>query len=429
MSNIFPVMIAPRWKQAFVAAAIAPNLLCGTLGTAPAKPFANTDWRLPRANPRFDGAWSTIVVVIPPAPFAPLQAQLGTAPTRFDRTWSSNLLESTLAPAVATKPFGQTDWPIPKRAMSSAALRNWQQGMPVNLFGRDTMFGGAGQPLENADWPLWRAVRCAIGEGQRPSLAMLSVTPPAPFVYVDGRLPTAAIYPISLRTWSSALSLLGQDTFFGGPGQPPANLDSRLPRGITPLPQSWSLNLLETTLAPAAAAAPFFGIDRQVFKISAFDRSWSNNLIETTLSQPIGAQSTDVRPAIARRVIGDAAGIPLSLLGTAQPVPFGSADWRLPMSSGRLAPTWTQNLLLTTLFVPPAMPLNLFDTRLPVRRQRSSQNWVSQALNFTPPPIVSPLTNVNPEREIEASENGRLIITFNGLRLTLSTNSRGRLIS
>jgi hypothetical protein len=202
-------------------------------------------------------------------------------------------------------------------------LRTWLQGVPVSLFGQDTMFGGAGQPLENADWPLWRTTRRAIGDAQAPSLALLTfIAPPAPFV-----------------------------------------------------PSAWVL---------------VRGIDR-------FDRSWSTNLLQTTLSQPIA--------------------------------PFTSVDWRLPIQAGRSGQVWTQNVLLSTLFVPPVMPLNLFDTRLPVYRVRSALNWVGQPINFAPPPIVSPLNGVNPERELEALEKGRLIITFNGSRLILSSNSRGRLIS
>jgi hypothetical protein len=399
MSNVFPVMIAPRWKQIFTAAAIAPNLLCGALSTAGAKPvapgdpslpaariypvslrtwngqvnlgligkdsmfggpgrplsnfdwqlprvsrraigdaqraspallsatppapFVNADWQLPRVPVRFDGSWSTIVVVIPPPPFSPLQSQLVKAPDRVDRTWSTNLLESTLTPSVAAAPFVQADWQLPRSAAYSTILRTWLQGVAVNLFGQDTMFGGAGQPLENADWPLWRATRRAIGEAQAPSLALLTfVAPAAPFV-----------------------------------------------------PSAWVL---------------VRGIDR-------LERSWSTNLLQTTLSQPIA--------------------------------PFTSADWRPPIQAGRSGQVWTQNLLLSTLFSAPVMPLNLFDTRLPVLRGRSAQNWIGQPLNFTPPPIVSPLTKVNPERLIEAVGNGRLIVTFNGSRILLSTNARGRLIS
>lgn len=352
MSNVFPVMIAPRWKQIFTAAEIAPNLLCGTLGSGGAKPFqpgdpalpaprnypvslrtwtagvpptlfgkdsmfggpgrplsnfdwqlpravraairdlqgvpfallnsaappplpfANYDWQLPRTAYRFDGSWQTTVVVIPTPPFTPAQSQLPRVSDRFDRSWSSNLLETTLAPSVATTPFVQADWQVPRSAAYSTILRTWLQGVPVNLFGQDTMFGAAGQPVENADWPLWRATRRAIGEAQAPSLALLTfVAPPAPFV-------------------SSAWALVR-------------------------------------------------GIDR-------FERSWSTNLLQSTLSQPIA--------------------------------PFTSADWRLPVPAVRRGQVWTQNLLLSTLFVPPSMPLNLFDTRLPVLRGRSAQTWIGQPI-------------------------------------------------
>lgn len=390
MSTIFPVMIAPRWKQAFVAAAIAPNLLCGTLGSGGAKPFqpgdpalpaprsypvslrtwtagvpptlfgkdsmfggpgrplsnfdwqlpravraairdvqgvplallnsaappplpfANYDWQLPRTTAAFDRSWSTLVVVIPTPPFVPVQSQLAKGPDRFDRSWSTNLLESTLAPTVQAAPFVQADWQVPRSAAYSTLLRTWLQGVPVNLFGQDTMFGAAGQPLENADWPLWRATRRAIGEGVAPPLTLLTIIPPTPFLSVDGRLPSSAVYPISLRTWNAAPSLLGQDTFFGGPGQPPTNANS--------LP----------------ARAPATG------------RSWSVNLLETTLAQVS--------------------------------VPFGSTDWRLPAQAARSGQVWTQNLLASTLFSAPAMPLNLFDTRLPSLRGRTAQNWIGQPI-------------------------------------------------
>lgn len=400
MSNIFPVMIAPRWKQLFTAAAIAPNLLCGALTTSGAQPvasgdpalpaarnypvslrtwtagipqtlygqdsmfggpgrplsnfdwqisrtvrgairdtqgvpfallnggtpaplpFANYDWQLPRTTAAFDRSWSTIVIVIPTPPFVPVQAQLAEAPDRFDRTWSTNLLESTLAPSVAAAPFVQADWQVPRSAIWAIALRTWQQGMPVNLFGRDTMFGGGGQPLENADWPLWRSVRRAIGEGAAPPLVLLTVIPPPPFVTCDGRLPTATVFPLALRTWNTAPSLLGQDTFFGGPGQPPTN-SSALPAPEPALLQSWSVNLLQTTLAQVSA-------------------------------------------------------------------PFASVDSRLSAQRARLGQVWSQNLLLSTLFVQPPMPLNQFDTRRPVLRVPAALNWIgpNTILGGIPPSIV-----------------------------------------
>lgn len=79
-------------------------------------------------------------------------------------------------------------------------------------------------------------------------------------------------------------------------------------------------------------------------------------------------------------------------------------------------------------FMPTAAPIRpyQFETSLPVRRWQADEQ-----LNYLvlPAPIVPPLTKVNSERLIEALGTGRLVITFNGSRVILSNNTRGRLIS
>ncbi len=66
-------------------------------------------------------------------------------------TWTQNLQQTTLAPA--PKPFLLTDWPNPLGKAFPPALRTWLQEYEHQL--RDTLFGGAGQPLSNYDWPLF----------------------------------------------------------------------------------------------------------------------------------------------------------------------------------------------------------------------------------------------------------------------------------
>jgi hypothetical protein len=101
--------------------------------------------------------------------------------------------------------------------------------------------------------------------------------------------PRGYLANITLRTWtnSTTISLIGKDTFFGAPGQPPANLDWPVPKGRVPAIdlrtwiQSLKLNLLGKDLLP------FRMMDwplpqRPVPSITL--RSLVNSLVETTLS-------------------------------------------------------------------------------------------------------------------------------------------------
>jgi len=399
MSNIFPVMIAPRWKQLFTAAAIAPNLLCGPLGTAPAKPLPPGDSSLPvaRAYPVSLRTWTgqTNLGLIGKDRFfgAPGQApqfdqQLPRAAPRLPQGWTQSLLQTTLAPAAAS-PFAQNDWPAPRGMPYAASLRTWANGVPANLLGQDTMFGGPGRPLSNFDWQLPRTVRSALGRGQPPPLALIAVIPP-PLVTADGRLPTAAVYPASLRTWSSSRSLLGLDTFFGGPGQPLANTEWRLAAGNASPPQSWAVNLLETTLSATAASIPFLQADWPLPQVSGrAHRSWSTSLVLTTLSRPIGARSPDGPAVGTRRAFGEAPGIPLTLLAAVSASPFTPLDSRLPAVANRLGQAWTQNLLLSTLYTAPSVPLNLYDSRLPTAKARLEQSWIGRNMVLGAPAQLS----------------------------------------
>lgn len=350
-------MMTPRWRQAFTAAAIAPNLLCGVLGAAP-KPFSNSDSSLPapRSYPVSLRTWTgqTNLGLIGKDQFfgAPGQApqfdqQLPRAPARllqnwtqsllqstlnvplsaanlFERptlarqplrSWEQNLLASTLAPGIAAAPFTQVDWPLTRVAAYPPDLRNWAPGTPLILLGRDTMFGGPGQPLGNFDWQLPRSVRRAIGDGQAPPLTLTTVTVSIPFLQTDWPLP-------------------------GRPGR--------------------------------------------------IDQSWSTNLVFTTLSTPIGTRSPDGPVAALRRVIGDAQGMPLTLLAAAS-TPFRSPDSRLPPGAPRSGQSWSQCLLFSTLApAPVASPLLVYDSRLPAKSSRGAFSWIgpNAVLGANLPPVL-----------------------------------------
>ena len=385
MSNIFPVMVAPRWPRVFMPAAIVPSL--ALLATAGAVPLNNQNAGAlppPRSYPVSLRTWcgqvnqgliGKDVFFGPPGMGPPPEYDLNpTARTRLQQTWTQNLLETTLAPGLGA-PFAQNDWPLPRGAFYSPTLRSWVPGVPINLLGKDTFFGGAGQPLANADWPTprsaprlqqtWISPSPGLlgkdtffgGPGQPPANAdwplpraatrllqsweFSYITAPivVPFAQTDWPLPRSA--PRLQQTWiSPAPGLLGQDVFFGAAGQPPADADWRIPSAQYRLPQTWSLNLLQSALAPAAA--PFAQTDWPLPRAAAwFDRSWSQTLLETTLAQV--------------------------------PLPFLQQDWKVPAAPPRIDRGWSTSL--TAFLTPPAqafyrgevIPLPYDDWRITVR--------------------------------------------------------------
>src|SRR5258707_6917760 len=97
-----------------------------------------------------------------------------------------------------------------------------------------------------------------------PPFAPLLAPLPLPFVITDWPNPRGPVSAIALRTWVDPvkLALIGQDTFFGAPGQPPANLDWPNPRGPVPAielrtwPQGFS-----NVRPPPVVFFPFYNFD------------------------------------------------------------------------------------------------------------------------------------------------------------------------
>lgn len=112
-------------------------------------------------------------------------------------------------PAVAVRPI---DWPNPRGPEYLSSLRTWSVSLQQSTL----------QPLE-----------------------------PTPFNQYNHPVPPGAAYPVALRTHAVARRF-ALDSFFGSPGQVPANLDWPVPKGYKPVVTSytWTQNLLQTTLLP-----------------------------------------------------------------------------------------------------------------------------------------------------------------------------------
>lgn len=337
---------APIWGRAFMAAALAPNLLIGPLSQTP-------EARAPLMAPR----------IVPP---------------RIEQSWTQNLLASTLAPTYQQRaPLEMPEF-VPARrivndqpnlllstlGLTTAPFRNPDSGLPrgwivdrtVQGFGATVYLTANTPPLSLYDWPLpgraprleqtwtqnllqstltqlvyqWRgalqaprpaAVRAIINDPPNLLASTLAPAAAAPFIPKDWPLPKMS--PGLVRGEAQSIPLA---IFAGIQGKPFGPSDALI-RSAPRLDQSWSCNLLLTTLsgiqpvpfaqrdwqlprAPAridqtsaqsllsstlsSTPAPFAASASPiVFAAKWIDRSWTQNLVLTTLSQPIGAKSPD----------------------------------------------------------------------------------------------------------------------------------------
>lgn len=253
------------------------NLLETTLGITVQNPFNLSDWPNPRSSrPSID--LKTFLNQLDPNLLN--QDQFFTSPGRGPNydwpnpaqprrpvdtlSWLTNLLSSTLG--VTVSPFFQTEWPFPRGTAFPIDLRTFINGTDLNLLGQDTFFGGPGQPPSNRDWPNpTRSLRPIDSLTWTYDLLCNTLNVIIyPFKQLDWPLPKGATFPSDLKTYTkgAATQLFGQDTFYGGPGQPLVNLQWPVPKGYIGVIdlRTQTLNLLQSTLTPAPAP-PSSGFD------------------------------------------------------------------------------------------------------------------------------------------------------------------------
>jgi hypothetical protein len=270
--------------------------------------------------------------------------------------------------------FKTYDWPLPRAPIYPGPLRTWTLNAQTQLVGKDTFFDGPGK-APTYEWLIRLAPRFIQGStqgrvtgpdkffaapGEAPvydwptpksavtpgktwtySLNQTTLAPVIqanPFFQTDWPLPRTIPYQNSLRTALDWFTFVDQDTFFGGSGQPPANMDWPLPKMATASGETWLYTLNQTTLAPTLQA-PFSQSDWLIPKVALYpaqNRTWLDqvklNLIG--LDQFFGAQGQGP-----------------------------TYDWPTPRTAVRLQDySWANNLSQSTLapFIAP-MPFNLYD--------------------------------------------------------------------
>lgn len=253
-------------KTAIREGAWYQNLLPTTL----ALPFAQRDWANPRGKiPQQPSDPQSLIALRAEvaAPFAQLD-WANPRPRAFSATSDVPNTLGTLLSQVAI-PFSQEDWPNPRGAKRAIELLGYLDASEIWML-RDTFFGEAGQPAANLDWPNPRGkapLVHSITQGI-PQSALLFTTP-SPFAQYEWPLPLGAKRAIDLLTFADAtrLRLIGQDTFFGDPGQAPAQRDWPNPRGYRQPTLSWAHAIPVVVLSPPV---PFAQRDWVVPKAAAY---------------------------------------------------------------------------------------------------------------------------------------------------------------
>jgi hypothetical protein len=248
------------------------------------------------------------------------------------------------------------DWPNPRGYVYPQSLRIFEQSLKIVLAGKDKQFLGPGQ-WKTYDWPNPLIPRRSID--------LITIADASEFWLLKDRFfglagnpnfdwPVPKGYPIPLdvRSWieDTNIQLIGQDQFFGGPGQVPAQLDWPVPRGYAYPTDLRTLlsNLLQSTLA-TLVSSPFAQLD------------WQNPIVAgRLLSTWLNAAQVQL---IGKDIFFGLAGNPNYdwpnprgyaypqdlrtwlvnvLQSTLRPVdaPFGQSSWPNPLTPGRLLPTW-----------------------------------------------------------------------------------------
>jgi hypothetical protein len=118
-------------------------------------------------------------------------------------------------------------WPNPRGPVPAIDLRTWLERYKLELIGQDKL------PQLNLSWPNPRGPAQPLQwTGQNLNETTLQAFL-FPFAMLDWPVPPGDASAIILRTWLDTvkLNLIGKDTFFGGQGQPPANMNWPVPKG------------------------------------------------------------------------------------------------------------------------------------------------------------------------------------------------------
>jgi hypothetical protein len=287
----------------------------------PTAPFGQDDWPLPRSYPRLDQTWikTPIIVAVGPLPSYDLQL-----PPSMVGTQVPSWMQSLLPVEAVNVPFSQDDWPLPRA--SPRPDETWAAWYNLNLIGQDRLPTGKqvfdrtpiGYPPQVPSWAAFifdLEVQIPVGE------------------HFYDRTPTG--YPPQVPSWafSYELNLIGKDQL------PTGKQVSDRPSPVIWF-RDWSINLNETTLAPAARA-PFAQYDWPLFRsYPRLDQTWIETPVITTVG-PLSSNDWQVPPSMVAPLLPVfvSAGLQSAAV-TVVAAPFNQDDWPLPQVQPRRDQTW-----------------------------------------------------------------------------------------
>lgn len=206
---------------------------------------------------------------------------------------------------------------------------------------------------EDPDVFTWSTAKFSVGItiAIRPAAAVAT----DPFKVRDFANPTAPARGISLRSHINpvALNLIGQDKFFGAPGQGPVY---DYPNPKAPLRGIELRNWINTQIPPTVtfpAVSAFWAYSQPARPVT---QTWLNTFIPPAAASPIVPViwSSPARAGQAPQFW--ALNLQETTLSPAAAVPFKWQEWRAPGPKAGGERSWAVNLLLTTLAPTPTVP-------------------------------------------------------------------------
>lgn len=192
------------------------------------------------------------------------------------------------------------------------------------------------------------------GPERRPLALLAAPTAPIPPTIFRGPMQAPFFAATAaLITWIPSPTLMGQDQFYGAPGQVP-KYDNPLPARATPIPQGWTG---QTPAVMLAAATPFV------------NANYSTPAQQTLLQQGWISTPPPVAPTVT--------------------IPFVNQNWSLPAQPTRQLQGWTTQLILLgkDQFYGAPGQVPGYDNPLPRAPTPILQSWTQKA-----PPIVAPIS-------------------------------------
>lgn len=270
---------------------------------------------------------------------------------RQERDWSASIgaqvgaLALALTAGIALRPFTKSDWPNPARASDRIANRTQPESSGA------LRFSVAPKPFAQSDWPNPSTAR-RLSEG-------LTVSDSA---------------------------LVGQDQFFGGPGQPPPSRDWPNPTVRIAPRQDFIGSSVRG--AGAIVAPPFIPSDYPNPQTSRgyFWRDFVAGVPLALVGKDVLAfrQSDWPTPRVTGRALFDVGSPALRVISFVQP-PFAQLDWPNPRAKAFPA---AGDFVLRSVPIGGAQPFRVSDWPVPPGSKRGVDllTWAPCVISPPPPP-------------------------------------------